>query len=88
MNVTRISDYQNRDTVSALKDMLARAQAGKLRGVAFAVKTGAKRHLMGMTGEYWDDPHEALSVATRMEYKINQVISGRDDEQRTDFAPL
>lgn len=88
MNVTRIDDYTDHDAIAALSDLLARARAGQLRGFAFVIKTAPKRHKMGFTGSYWDDPGEALIVATRMQYKLNQMISARDDEPSTDLMPL
>lgn len=88
MNVTRISDYQHRDMILALNDLLAQARAGRLRAFMFATKTGTRRHSIGLTGEYWDDPTDALGVVTRMEYKVNQLISARDDDPTTDTMPL
>lgn len=83
MNVTRISEYQSRDMVASLRDLLERAEQGKLKALAFSAKTGPKRHVIGLVGDYWTDPIEALAVATRIEFKCNQLISSREDEERT-----
>jgi hypothetical protein len=88
VNVTRIDEHQTRDIVSALRELLERAERRQIRALAFAFKTGPKRHRYGMAGEYRDDPAQALAVVTRMEYKCNQLISIQDDEPRSDFAPL
>lgn len=88
MNITKIEDHLSVEIVAALQDLLARAEAGRLRGFAFMVKTGPKRHRIGFSGDYWHDPLEALGVITRMEYKANQLISTREDEPETTTMPL
>lgn len=88
MSVTRITDHQSRDTIDALRDLLKRAEDGRLRAFAFSVKTASKRHLIGFTGDYWADPTDALGSITRMEYKVNQLISAREDEPDTGHTPL
>lgn len=88
MNVTRIEDHKSKDIIAALRDLLRRAEQNQLRGFVFAIKTGPKRHRIGLAGEYLDDPAQALGIVTRMEYKCNQLISAQDDEPRTDFTPL
>lgn len=88
MTVTRIDEYQSRDIISALQDLLARAENGRLRGFAFAIKLGPRHHRIGFTGDYWNDPYDLLGCVTRMEYKVNQVISSRDDDPETNTMPL
>ncbi len=79
MQVIRIRDYQGRDIVEALIDLLERAQDGKLRGFAFAIKIGPHNHRIGITGDYWGDPGELLACATRLEYKLNVMMDGGED---------
>lgn len=88
MTVARIDDYQHREIVIALRDLLERAEKGRIKGFAFSIKTGPKRHRIGFTGDYWTDPYEVLGCVTRMEYKVNQLISARDDEPETRTMPL
>jgi len=88
MSIARIDEYQNRETVIALRDLLERAEKGRIKGFAFSIKTGSKRHRIGFTGDYWHDPYEVLGCVTRMEYKVNQLISARDDEPETRTMPL
>ena len=88
MNVTKIELARHRDTIAALRDLLQRAEAGGARGLVFAIKTRSKRHLVGFTGDYADDPHEMLGIVTRLEYKANQLISSEEDEPGTDLMPL
>lgn len=87
-SVTRIDETTHREIVDALRDLLARAETHRLRGFGFFAKTGPNRMLMGVTGEYWRDPFQALAGVTRMEYKVNQLISSRDDEPETGHMPL
>ena len=88
MNVTKIDEHQTREIIIVLQDLLERAEKGGLRGLLFAAKTGPKRHRIGFAGEYWRDPVEALGCITRMEYKMNQLISMRDDDPETSAMPL
>lgn len=88
MTVTKISEHASRETVDALSELLARAQAGQISGLAFAIKTGPKRHRICFTGEYWRDPVQLLGCVTRMEYRVNHIISDRDGEADTRTMPL
>jgi len=88
MNVTKIENYQNRETIAALRDLLERAERGAVRGMAFTIKVRGNRHMVGFTGDYHANPHEMLGVITRMEYKVNQLISALDDDPETTSMPL
>lgn len=77
MTVTHITEEGNRDTVALLRKLLERAEAGRLVGIACIVKMGPKRHRMGIAGDYWLDPLEVLGGATRLEYRINELITDR-----------
>lgn len=88
MRVVRFADYEPGDTIQALEDLLTRAKAGQIRGIGFFFTTGSRRHRLGLTGHYIRDPFDALACATRLEYKINQIISTADDELATATIPL
>lgn len=88
MRVTKIDEHQDRDILRALQDLLKRHESGQIRGLMFAIKTGPQRHRIGFTGQYWFDPWTALACATRMEYKLNQLISSRGGEPETRTMPL
>lgn len=88
MSVTRIIEYRNRDTIAALEDLLARARGGHLRGVAFTIKTSANQHRLGLTGAYWDNPHEVLMCAVRLSHIVNELISSRDTAAPSRTMPL
>lgn len=87
-NITRIDDYQHRDVVAALRDLLHRAERKRMRAFAFVFKDGPLTHHIGFTGEYWDDPAQVLSCISRMEYKANQLVSARDGDPETSSMPL
>lgn len=84
-NVTHILEYKTRDTAAALTELLHQAQHGKLHGVVFIAKTGPRRHRLGVTGEYWADPAQALGAAVRLCHRINQRIS--EAEKLDDHPP-
>ncbi len=88
MVVTKITEHANRETVGVLKELLKRAVDGEITALAFAIKTGPRRHRIGFTGEYWRDPVQVLGCVTRMEYRVNHIISNRDDEHTTRTMPL
>lgn len=88
MNVVRIDDYRDADTIATLRDLLHRAENGKLRGIAFSIKVGANHHRLGMTGDYWTNPSDVLFCATRLSYKVNQLLSARNGEPETTTMPL
>jgi hypothetical protein len=87
-NVTEIAEYKGRDIIIALRDLLHRAEQGRLRAFAFCIKTGPHRHRIGFAGDYYTDPAQALFCASRMQYKANQLVSARDFEPDTESMPL
>jgi len=73
--ITQILEYKTRDTVSALTELLHRAQHGRLHGLVFICKTGPRRHRVGITGEYAADPAQALGAAVRLSYRLNLAVT-------------
>ena len=88
MNVTQISEHDSREVIDTLHYLLRRAERGQIRALAFSIKTGPRRHRIGFSGHYWDDPVETLGCVTRMEFKLNQMISSRDSDPETRTMPL
>lgn len=88
MTVTRIQELRSRDTIQMLRDLLERAEAGRLRGLAFAFKAGPHRHRYGFTGEYVTSPFEALGCLSRMDWRVNEMIEGYNGEPETRTMPL
>lgn len=72
--MTKISEYQARDTVAALEQLLEEARAGKITGFAWACKLGPKNHGIGLTGDYRKDPLQVLAISARIEYRLHQII--------------
>lgn len=79
--ITSLVEYRNRDTIEALTEMLRLAHEGKVRGVVFTAWAGRRRHALGVTGDYWHDPAQALAAANRMAYLLNQYITEADTGQ-------
>src|SRR5574337_2024942 len=73
--VTNLVEYKVRDTIQALNELLRLAHEGKLHGLVFIAHRGERRHKMGVTGSYWDDPALALGAAVRMSYRLNQHVT-------------
>lgn len=89
MTATKITEHADHDTVALLEALLQRAQAGRLSGIACLFKTGPKRHRIAICGDYWRDPIEVLGGVTRLEYRINEMITDREgDHRETKTMPL
>lgn len=73
---THIEEMYCRDAVQTLRELLARAEAGKMRGLVFAYKAGPHRHRFGFAGEYASSPFEALGCLARMSWRANEHITG------------
>lgn len=78
MNTTRLAEYRNRDTIEALTELLRLARDGRIRGLVFTAWASPRRHVIGITGDYWHDPAQALAAANRMAYLLNQHITDAD----------
>lgn len=72
--VVRIVEYKNRDTISALEDMLGRAKRGEILGLCFSYKIDQGHHGIGLTGEYITDPTDVLAVASRINFEVNMIL--------------
>ncbi len=86
-NSSKVADihmHGTQEIVDALRELLSRAEKGHIRGLAFAIKTGPNRHRIGFTGQYWQNPVEAIGVAAQMQYRANGVLNSRDDMMNLD----
>jgi len=71
--VVQIVEYLNRDTISLLEDLLARAKRDEIRGLCFAYKTDTGEP-MGLTGDYITYPTDALAAVSRIAFEVNMMI--------------
>lgn len=71
VNVTQITEHHSREVIDTLQYLLHRAEKGQIRALASSIKTGRRKHRIGFSGQYWDDPLETLGCVTRMEYTLN-----------------
>lgn len=60
MAVIELVKYSGRDTIAALRVLLAKAQAGELRGLAVCFRTAEGEEETLFTGAYKARPQEAL----------------------------
>lgn len=78
MKVVKIREYVNRPIVEQIEALLAQARAGQMTGFAFAVKEGPYQHGIGLCGDYRDDPAQVLTVTSRIDHRVNQLIDNQD----------
>ncbi len=71
---TKISEYKNVPMLDLLAEIAEQIKAGKVTGVALAVKYGEKHHGIALSGDYRDDPAQVLSVTSRIAYRVNQLV--------------
>ena len=76
MPVTKLVEYANREMIETLEDLLKQARQGEIKGFLFAVRLGIKRHAMGVSGEYAQDPIMAAAVTSRILYKLHTIADG------------
>lgn len=79
--ITKLVEYRNRDTIAALTELLRLAREGRIRGLVFTAWSGRRAHAIGITGDYWHDPAQALAAANRMAYLLNQHITDAETGQ-------
>lgn len=78
----------DKDLVPELERLLAKAKAGEMIGIFYAVELEPGQHYFGMTRSYAENPHDVLKVTSRAAYKLNQFISAMAGEPATDMMPL
>lgn len=79
MAVTHIAEWKARSTVEVLRALLAKAERGKISGFVFACKEDNRHQGIGMTGDYRDDPLQALAVNERIRHVVNAMIDAHAD---------
>jgi len=87
-NVHELAAYRQGNTVAVLRELLERAEAGQMHGLAYCFKSGPQIHRVGFSGSYHDDPETALIAAGRMAYKANQLIGAVRDEPATEWGDI
>ena len=82
MTVTRIDEWQGRETGEVLHELLALHKQGKLTGFAFACKIGPRHHGIGLTDDYRRDPAAVLAVSARITHVLNTLIDHREGRNK------
>lgn len=73
MRVVPITKYRARDVGVLLQHLLARWEAGDLKGLAICSKDQYNIEDVSFAGEYRDNPAQALGAALRISRRINQL---------------
>lgn len=62
--------------IGALEELLCDARAGKIDSFLWASKFGEHHHGIGLAGDYRENPAQVLTVTSRIEYRVNQLLDG------------
>ncbi len=73
MPVKSLIQYANKETIETLHSLWQKALIGEVTGVLFSAIVGPKKHLIGVTGKYAEDPIMAVAATVRMQHKLNEV---------------
>lgn len=82
MSVTQLSSYANKDTIHALRTLLAQALKGEISGLMFCVKQGNSGQAMGLTGIFATDTDRAIVAASRLQHRLNLMADN------TEISPI
>jgi hypothetical protein len=77
-DVVRVADFQKRDTVGVLRELLVRATRGEVLSLAFHAEMKDGRQKTGFTGKFKNNVEEALRVANRMSVTLNTIKDAQD----------
>lgn len=76
--VVKFAEFQKRDTVAVLRELLVRASKGEVAAFAFNAEMCDGTEKMGFTGKYRADPAAALKTAGRMSQRLSQIREFQD----------
>lgn len=74
MNVVNLAERRSRETIAALRHLLAEAEAGRIRGVAVAASTSDGALRVVVTDSMRLNPSEAMCAATRMCLRVSTIM--------------
>jgi len=78
--VTTLAEWKAKPTVDVLRALLEKAERGEISGLLYVTKEGRRRpQRIGLTGDYRDDPIQALAVTERVRHVVNGMIDGNTD---------
>ena len=78
MTVTTLAAWKAKGTAEVLRDLLAKAERGKVVGLVYAYREAGKREMIGMTGSFRDDPSQVLAANERIRHLANKIIDARE----------
>lgn len=73
MHLVQFETFRNKDVGVTLRHLLARYEAGELRGLAVCIKDNLGADTFCLTGQYRECPEMALSAALRLSRRINEI---------------
>ena len=73
-SVVKLAEWRARPTVDALRALLAKAERGEISGLLYVAKEGRRPQRVGLTGEFRDDPIQALAITERVRHMINGLV--------------
>ncbi len=75
--VTTFTEFKSKKMLALLGEVEEMVRSGEATGLLVSVKRGELHHGVGLVGEYLDDPAPVLTVLSRVEYRINQLMDAR-----------
>ena len=73
MHLVQLETFKNQDIGVTLRHLLARYEAGELRGIAVCIKDHLGKDTFCLTGQYRTHPELALGAALRLSRRINEM---------------
>ena len=70
----RVSNAVSDDTIEALENLLKRAKAGEVVGLAFAALLPRRRYFIEVTGDAYKDPTFARGMVSAIDDELRSMI--------------
>lgn len=78
MTYRLVKDYVSRDLVICLEQLLAAAQNGTVRGIAFGAILSQQRYITNVAGACHKNPTFTLGVVRVLDHELHELVLGRD----------
>jgi hypothetical protein len=73
LKLINLAEFANKETISILKSLLARAIKGEIVGIALCFRTKQGDENVVFSGTYKTHPAEAVNAAMRLSWKLTQM---------------
>jgi uncharacterized membrane protein YjfL (UPF0719 family) len=71
-DITRITEYQNKELIKFLEECLELAKSGDINGMAYALRHTRTHHSFGLAGAYVYDPAVASNVISHLQKAVDK----------------